>query len=427
MQALPFAAPTGSAAHLTTQMLLGARLQRIAQARSEFFENGVRPTGLVPESVIHSWMRCNARGHKTHESLQFNPVTTSRLSATLDRNQELLSAAREDRVFMEAALGGLECRVLLTDDRGVIVYGTQNHLTSQEPVLRKGCRVGVKIGEGCLGTSAPAITISTGLPCTVTGAEHYFEGLHSLDCAAVPIRNVHGQLAGVLGIVAEGRRFSFDVASVAQGYAVSIENRLLKAQSQEHIILSFQAHPQLLSGPTEALAGIDCHGDVKWLNAAAARLLGVAAYSPDRDLESLFGMGLEALLVMTRRADVTPVRLPSGLGIWAKAEQQFPDGLPRSQATRRATTAGADPRHSKIQNPAEARDGNDVPQPEPHVLVELPIDKGRTLSRTRLSEQYQKIIDNAVAACGGNISLAARTLGVSRGLVYRHFNSKSSL
>jgi Ca2+-binding RTX toxin-like protein len=47
--------------------------------------------------------------------------------------------------------------------------------------------------------------------------------------------------------------------------------------------------------------------------------------------------------------------------------------------------------------------------------------------KARLSDHHHQLIDSALAACGGNISHAARTLGVSRGVLYRHLRTQSAL
>jgi mannose-6-phosphate isomerase-like protein (cupin superfamily) len=60
----------------------------------------------------------------------------------------------------------------------------------------------------------------------------------------------------VLDLTVEARRFGFDAASMVALYAPTIENRLLQAQSRDHLILRFQASPTLLGTPLEALAGI---------------------------------------------------------------------------------------------------------------------------------------------------------------------------
>ena len=405
-------------------LFTSTRQQRIAQARQQFFEEGVRPSGLVSEAVIQSWIRCASERHNAAESLAFNHVSNSRMHATLARNQELLAAARQELVTMEASLSGMECRVLLTDAQGVIVHGTHNPLAAQEPLLSRATRVGVNLAESRLGTTAPGITQHTHQACTVTGAEHYFNCLQALECAAAPIHNVQGQVAAVLDITVEGRSFNFDAASVVGMYATSIENRLLVAQSREHVVLRFQASPALLATPMEALAGITADGQVSWLNGVASRLLGVPAFADGRDVASLLGLELKEILAMTRQSGLQAIRLPSGLGVWGQASLLAMDGLHFGHALAYAASPAL-----SVQSGSTAAE----------VLVE-PVQDGAVVEaaapspavtddpvRARLSDHHHQLIDSALAACGGNISHAARTLGVSRGVLYRHLRTQSAL
>ena len=48
------------------QLFASTPAQRVALARQQFFEEGVRPSGLVGEAVIQSWMRCS----RTHTDRQ---------------------------------------------------------------------------------------------------------------------------------------------------------------------------------------------------------------------------------------------------------------------------------------------------------------------------------------------------------------------
>jgi transcriptional regulator of acetoin/glycerol metabolism len=40
-------------------------------AREQFFEEGQRPSGLVPEPVIQSWSRCMGSRRKPDERIEF--------------------------------------------------------------------------------------------------------------------------------------------------------------------------------------------------------------------------------------------------------------------------------------------------------------------------------------------------------------------
>lgn len=379
------------------QLFFQTAEQRTALARQMFFDEGVRPSGLVSEAVIQSWMRCMAARSKATQGVAFDPVTPSRLHSTLNRNRELLQAAGEELHSMEASLAGTDCRVLLTDPHGVIVHATQSPLAPRQPILQVASRVGVNIAEGAVGTTAPGIVVKTGQACTVTGAEHFYNCLGIFQCAAAPIHDVQGRLAAVLDVSVESRAFGFDAASVVGLYATSIENRLLQAQSRDHLVLSFQASPSLLGTPLEALAGITPDGHVAWLNGVGARLMG--ALPEARDAEMVFGLMLAELLDLVRCNVPKPARLPSGLGVWLRVRLQALDGADFNHAVGLALPAAAG---LAVQDALPDAVAPNPPAPEP-----------------TLGDYNRQLVETTLAACSGNIARAARTLGVSRGTLYR--------
>ncbi|GAA4357039.1 hypothetical protein GCM10023165_50570 [Variovorax defluvii] len=385
------------------QLFSTTRAERVALARQQFFEEGVRPSGLVGEQVIQSWMRCTREHADRGRLIAFDPVTASRLHATLNRNRELLDAARVELQTMESSLAGTDSRVLLTDAQGVIVHVTHNPSAPAQPILRKTARVGVNIAESVVGTTAPGIVARTGQACTVDGAEHYFDYLREMQCAAAPIRDVHGRLAAVLDITVEARPFGFDAASMVALYATTIENRLLLAQSADRLVLRFQASPGLLGTPLEALAGVGPDGSVEWLNAAGARLIGRLPESGPRDVERVFGLDLRTLMRLGRHEAARPVRLASGLGVWLQARLQAPDGVDFRHGVSMAVVpveghAASGPPAAATPPRAAAGDGT-------------------------LHGHSRRLIEETLAAHGGNISHAARQLRVSRGTLYRRLRS----
>ncbi|MEJ8846853.1 helix-turn-helix domain-containing protein [Variovorax rhizosphaerae] len=396
------------------QLFASTRVQRVASARRQFFEEGVRPSGLVGEAVLQSWMRCR-RGHTdTQRPVKIAPVTSSRLHAAMGRNRQLLDVARPELSAMEGALGGTDCRVILTDPSGVVLHVTRHHAGVHQPVLGHA-RVDVNVCETVVGTSAPGIVVATGQACAVSGGEHYFDALGQMQCAAAPVRDVHGQLAGVLDLTTEGRPFAFDAASLVALHATTIENQLLQAQSRDHLVLCFQASPALLGTPLEALAGISGAGTVAWLNDAARRLTS-GLQGDERELESLFGLDLASLLRLARQSTAQPVRLGNGLGVWMQARLTAADGI--------------DFRHAVV-----------LPDETPDLVVaectgtlasallpqvQQPVDEPAHSDKWKpgtLLDHNRKLIEETVAACGGNLSEAARKLGVSRGTLYRRLRA----
>lgn len=363
--------------------------QRVALARERFFEDGVRPSGLVPETVIQSWTRCIGARREPGERLSFDPITKSRIASTLARNRQLLEAAKDDLSQLDAALAGTRCKAMLTSHDGVIVHATPT-APGDGGLMPIVARVGVDIGEATIGTGAPGVAARTGEVCVVHGAEHFFTGISVMYCAAAPIRDTRGDIAAVLDLSSEAEMFRFDAASMVRLYATGIENRLLEAQSREHVLLRFQASPTLLTTPLEGLAAVAGDGRVAWINGSGAsllgcpRLLGWDAYS-----EMLFGLDIEALLVLAHGGRPLAHRLPNGLVLWLQARLPLRGSERTLEPVVETTPAVAD---------------------EPDVAPASP---------TRLEDANRSLIERTLAECRGNVSRAARRLGVSRGLLYR--------
>lgn len=364
--------------------------QRAALARERFFEEGVRPSGLVPEPVIQSWSRCIGAHRQPDETVAFDPITRARIASALMRNRQLIEAASEDLAQLDAALAGTSVKAMLTSHDGVVVHATPTG-SHEGTLLPMVARIGVDIGELSVGTGAPGVAARTGEVCIVRGSEHFFSCMSPLYCAAAPIRDASGDVVAALDLSSEAEMFRFDAGAMVKLYATAIENRLLTAQARSQLLLRFQTSPMLLPTPFVGLAAVRGDGRVAWLNGAGASLLGcerVPAW--EARAEALFGLDVEQLLVRLHDGRPQPLRLPSGLTLWLEA--QLDPGVAAALLPSAALV------------PVAAEPEPLVPEPEPPATLR---DANRSLIETTLRE------------CNGNISRTARRLGVSRGLLYR--------
>ncbi|MBX3634159.1 MAG: Fis family transcriptional regulator [Rubrivivax sp.] len=367
---------------------------RTALARERFFEQGQRPTGIVGEAVIQSWTRCLAAGLAPQQRPEFEPVSRARMKAVLERGHTLLQAAAPEVDQLETMLAGTGCKTVLTDREGVVVRSSAAGNGAGAMLDTLG-RVGVYLGEPNFGSTAPGISVSAAQDCTVSGGEHFFGVLQHLYCAAAPVRDREGRVAGVLDVSVDGAPFGFDALALVRLAVAGIENRLLAVQSSADLLLRFQASPALLGTPLEGLAAVDGHGRVAGLNAAGARLLAQPGAPLGDDVQALFGLDPDALQRLLGARQPRPHRLPNGLQLWLRA---MPPG--------HGTPAGAAP-------------ALDVaPLPDAPVATEAaPASSAPPASALRaLSDQ---LVHDTLQRCHGNVSKAARLLGVSRGLLYR--------
>ena len=396
--------------HLPSLSLLQSRPDRIALARQRFFEGGQAPTGVVSEAVFESWARCLRLHGNPNERATFQPVTASRTQLALMKNRPLHQAWTHEVPRLEAMLSTSSCTAMLTDATGVLIGATCVG-RSHEALMPVATRIGVNLSEDAVGTTAPGVVARTGKPVCVQGGEHFFDSVKEMHCAAAPIRDIQGRLAGVLDLSSERIPFAFDAAAVAGLFAGAIENRLLVAQSTEHLVIRFQVAHDLLDSSMAALIGIDVEGRIAWENGVARSLLGGRAHTlthADRSPESSFGLPWEQLAALPA-AGAAPLALPNGLQVWARAEMRAPDG-------RRRLVAGASLPSTMSELPV-------IPEPADEPIAktapEVPPPVAVARAAKRLRESDLDLIRTTLHACGGNVSDAAKQLGVSRGLIYR--------
>lgn len=391
-------------------LFFSTHADRIALARQRYFEEGVLPSGMVNEAVLQSWARCLRQKQDPRAQLEFQPVSSSRAQLALQKNRLLRDAWLAEAGELDVVLGATNCGAMLTDPSGVLIGATSSKRV-HEKITPVAHRIGVNFAEEAVGTTAPGIVARTGKQASVQGAEHFSESVNFMHCAAAPIRDIHGKLAGVLDMSSEGIAFNFDAASMVGLYSSSIENRLLVSQSSEHLIVRFQISPAMLDTPLACLIGVDMEGRIAWRNAAASRLLGMAPDGEhgglgkvDEILQSSFSE-----LASVRGGMHSMLRLPNGLMVHVRCELQARDGH------RQLFTVGRPTLEAPSLNVRPDRPLPHMNSPEDEAA--LPIVESPEAASLRDADV--DLIVRTLRECGGNVSSAARKLRVSRGLIYR--------
>lgn len=353
--------------------------QRWALARERFFEQGQRPTGLVSEAVLQSWVRCQAQGREAGIGPGSVKVSGLRLDTARRHARDLRQAAEAPLLELRQALRASAIGVALADPKGLLLDAWSGS---------DGLAAGEDWSEAARGCTAMALALQLGQAQQVRGPEHFFQALALQQSAAAPVLDRQGQVAGVLLLVVQAMGFGFDPVAVASQYASAIEHRLLRLQAgAEALVLEFQTSSGLLGTPLAGLLCVDPQGQVAWLNGVARRLTGVSAEAALPDVQALLGLDGAALLAWAQDPQARPLSLPNGLTVWLR---------PATRALSPATPA------VPVVDPSP---------PEPPAAE-------------RLDDASRALIDRTLTACAGNVSQAAKQLGISRGRIYRHLQSQ---
>jgi sigma-54 dependent transcriptional regulator, acetoin dehydrogenase operon transcriptional activator AcoR len=379
---------------------------RVSLARKKYFEEGILPTGVVSDAVFQSWSRCYRSHQQPRDRIEFQPVSTSRSQLALQKNRVLHEAWLRELPALGTALGSASCSAILTDATGVLI-GASPSGQHDHHIIPVAHRVGVNLSEEYVGTTAPGIVARTGKQACVLGPEHFYDSVSAMYCTAAPIRNIQGQLAGILDISSEGAPFHFDPSAVVGLYAASIENRLLIAQSHEHLIVRFQFIPAIIDTPMVGILGFDLVGQLVWINSVASNLLGVDVSQEQRGpcrVEDIFEANFSQLASLAGRG-LASQRLRSGLHVFLTCEMY-----------RKGSSTGA--LGDSSQSSTEPWVKPEV-SPDPFVQLESASADGTSLPVDSLKQADADLIQKYLSEFNGNVSQVARRLKVSRGLIYR--------
>ncbi len=423
----------------TSSLFFSTRAARIEHARRRYFDDGIAPAGVVSDTVFESWARCQRLHASPAGSVVFQPVTKSRTQLSLQKNHHLMDAWYAELHSLETVLGPTSCAAMLIDASGVLV-GAACAGRSHERIMPIATRLGVDLSEDAVGTTAPGVAARTGQSLRVLGAEHYFDDVRDMNCAAAPIRDIRGRIAGALDISSEAVPFGFDAASIVDLFASAIENRLLLTQSREHLVVHFQVAAPLLDSPFVGLVGIDADGRVVWCNATASKLLGLTTLddAPSPSAEAQFGARL-SMIASLPSAGASAMTLPNGLVVRARASMRAPDGRRHlvdvpCTGERIAATATGEQVEASVKSAATDKlqeVAADPPNPNPNPTLHPVAASGEAAmpggATTSLRHSDCELIEQALKECGGNITRAAKRLGVSRGLIYRRLQGRARL
>lgn len=352
--------------------------QQLVAARAAFAEGDVQSLAMLPLPLQQSWQRSHAAGVRPGQEPYYPPLQGNghRLESRDDRR--LARCVQPELEQLWAAFGARGWTMFCANGEGMVIVH-RAHGLEDAPLLRP-IQVGRRLGEAEIGTTAPAVSLADDLPALVRGNEHYLQRFAPVFCLSEPLHDLQGQVCGAIDITGLGER---DPA-LLQGYfrqaALAIENRLMHTLSDVHL-LAVQHDPRWLASPLQGLLAVQEDGQLLCANRVARRLLGLPRRGPLPllSLEILFAGASAA----QRRRLLQPgpahrVRLGEGSAVHLQHLQ-----APRAARTRSPATAAA---------PVQA---------------------------APLRDQQRDAARRAAHTADGNLSLAARQLGISRTTLYR--------
>lgn len=379
--------------------------------------------GAHLQQIAASHERCRAFGLASEGRPDLRRLGASALGELQQRNARLCAQALPVMEMLYEQLMHAQSMVLLTDASGCVL-----HALGDPGFLQRADQVALAPGalwaEADKGTNAVGTTLMTEAPTLVHGQEHYLRAMHFLTCSAAPIFDHKGALLGVIDVSGERRSYHPHTLALAGMSARLIESQWFADRFRHSHRLHLHPQPSALGTLGEAQLALDDDGRLLGTNRAALQLLGITPAALRREsLDSLFGVSLGALaqqggplcLHSARSSAALFVKLSLAQGAQQTYTTAWPaqrpqaDEAPLPRAQPQATTGHA------IPAPPRAAVGAVAPASTPMQALGGSLLGGRI----SLRQTERQAIAAAVQAAAGNLSEAARQLGIGRSTLYR--------
>jgi transcriptional regulator of acetoin/glycerol metabolism len=349
---------------------------RLREARRNMVEAGETPKDLAASdpALLRSWQRSQAAGLSPSGRTGAPHASAVQLAQARAHQHELIAHARPAMEFIHEQTRDTDSIVLLSDAQGMLLE-TLGDAAFANRAERVALRPGANWHEQWRGTNAIGTALAEQHPLVVHGNGHYLERNGFLTCAAAPIIDPAGALLGAIDISSDHRQFHRHTLGLVRSAARMIEHRLFETRHRDSLRLRVHKYREGLAGLTEGLLALSDDGWLIGANMAGLHLLGLARQDiAGLRIDTVFDTSVDALHSRSHAGHGWPFALcrPDGSPLWVQVE------------------AG--------------RGGIDItPEPAaPVIPAPLPDETERT-----------------VAECKGNLSEAARRLGISRTTLYR--------
>jgi transcriptional regulator of acetoin/glycerol metabolism len=349
----------------------------IDAARSQYFSEGRLPADQLGHAVLRSWIRCSDMGLRERATPSPDPLSSGDLRHLHDRNARFCRLCRPELEMLGAEARETGSVVILTDAAGMIL-DTLGDTAFAGRAAQVALRPGVDWSEANTGTNAIGIALAERRGVAVHGGEHFFAGHDLLSCSATPIVDPRGAVLGVLDISGSARVSHTHALGLVRMAVTQIEHRLLRQRFDGCRVLRLHSDPGMLGTVREgALVFRD-----ELLVAANRRGLTLVGLGWD----ALDRTGFGEIFDLSARAahSAATLRGPKGETFvcdWEDADK----GSAEFQTEREPSVAG----------------------------------------ETTLQDAETDLIRRTLRDCGGNVSEAARRLGIHRSTIHRRLSTIS--
>jgi transcriptional regulator of acetoin/glycerol metabolism len=247
-------------------------------------------TGLVSDPtmrkiIIASWRRSRAYGVDPHSTSLEIELTGERFQQRREAFKPILDIALP---FMESiynAVGESGMIISFSDANGYILerIGADNVFSELQRFR------GMNLSEERMGTNAIALALKKGMALQVVGAEHFNVVFHNKTTSAAPIKDVDGNILGVLSVSGTCETVHPHTLGMVLASALAIEHEIRLKQINDDLTIANEHLDAIMQSISEGIITVNDAGIITDSNLHARKVMR-------RSLGELVGKTLDQVI-----------------------------------------------------------------------------------------------------------------------------------
>ncbi|MEM5389457.1 sigma-54-dependent Fis family transcriptional regulator [Paraburkholderia phymatum] len=271
-----------------------------------------RVGGFAPsEPVVRSWTRCIEDYGLDPDVCAPPPlISSAELAQRRELNVDLVDCAKLEMATLYQQLGDPELAVIMTDAEGVILHLASSPEFAGE-VEDWGLCAGAVWNEREAGTNGMGTCLAEGESIAVRQHEHFYKRYTTLTCAAAPVFDERGTIAGVLDVTSRSPLLQQHSLVLVGMSRQMIENRLLDARHTHAYRIQFHSRPEFVGTLHAGRLTVDEDGTILGANRSALMQLGFAKLDDiaGKSVTEIFNASLNAIVTRSAGSSFYPVAI----------------------------------------------------------------------------------------------------------------------
>ncbi|EUC15388.1 GAF modulated sigma54 specific transcriptional regulator, Fis family [Burkholderia sp. BT03] len=268
--------------------------------------------GFAPSApVVRSWTRCIEDYGLDPDVCVAPPVMTSaELALRREQSADLIDCAKLEMATLYQQLGDPELAVVMTDADGVILHLASSPEFAGE-VEDWGLCAGAIWNERAAGTNGMGTCLAEGKSIAVRQHEHFYRRYTTLTCAAAPVFDERGAIAGVLDVTSRSPLLQQHSLVLVGMSRQMIENRLLDARHTQAYRIQFHSRPEFVGTLHAGKLTVDEDGTILGANRSALVQLGFVTLDEiaGQSVTEIFNASLSEIVARSARSSFYPVAI----------------------------------------------------------------------------------------------------------------------